>query len=109
VHAALASAEALQEQTKTVATLRLYEHRLSRQFERALKQLREIQAERSEREQHQLHNAAKLLEMHKEKRLPYNPAEDGFVFSNSEIETYILRNNRQDQAANAHYDRAHAT
>jgi len=109
VHAALATAESLREQTKALANLSMYEQRLSRQFEKALKQLREIQAERIEREQHQLRNASKLLEMHKEKGRPYNPAEDGFVFSNGEIETYIHRNNRQEQANDAHYYRASAT
>src|SRR5258708_40013651 len=36
-------------------------------------------------------DAAKILQMHKNKKIPYNPMDDGFVFSNDEIETYIRR------------------
>jgi hypothetical protein len=36
--------------------------------------------------------------VHKEDGLPYNPAEDGFVFSNEDIETYIHRSERLDDA-----------
>jgi hypothetical protein len=35
--------------------------------------------------------AASLLEMHKVKGIPYDPAQDGFVFSSDQIETFSLR------------------
>jgi hypothetical protein len=36
--------------------------------------------------------------MRKAENLPYQPADDGFVFSNSEIETFISREERRQQA-----------
>jgi hypothetical protein len=38
-----------------------------------------------------LKRVAALLEMHKVKGIPYDPAQDGFVFSNDQIEAYSLR------------------
>ena len=99
--AALAMALSLREQNRTFAALSMHGHRLSRQFERTLQQLREIQAARREIEQQQLIKAANLLEMHKEENLPYRPADDGFVFSNAEIETFLLRRRRQNRASDA--------
>ena len=71
--------------------LGLYSHRLSRQFHKTLDQLREIQAERLEAESRDLKRAAALLEMHKAKGIPYDPSNDGFVFSNDQIETFSQR------------------
>ena len=36
--------------------------------------------------------------MHKAKGVPYNPVDDGFVFSERDIETYIQREDRKNQA-----------
>jgi hypothetical protein len=96
--AALAMALAFREHTPAFSNISIYCQRLARQFERTLDQLRKIQDERHTRERYQLHDAAKLLKMHQEDGLPYNPAEDGFVFSTAEIETYIQRRDRLDQA-----------
>ncbi len=57
VHAPLAMAEALREQTRAFAALSLHGQRLSRQFEKALKQLRELQSERCAAENLQLRQA----------------------------------------------------
>jgi hypothetical protein len=104
VHAALATAASLREQARALSNLSMHEHRLSRQFERALNQLREIQSERREKEEKQLQKAAELLEMDQDAGLPYNPTEDGFVFSNDEIHTFIRRRDRRREAftADAH-------
>jgi len=102
-HAALAMAASIREQTRALANLSMHEHRLSRQFERALKQLREIQAERREKEKEQMENAARLLSLHQAEGLPYDPAEDGFVFSNDEIETSLRRTYRLQQANQAYF------
>lgn len=97
-HDALALAMAFREHHRALANISMYSQRYHRQFERTLTQLRQLQEERRATERTQLQNAANLLEMHKEDGLPYNPAEDGFVFSNDDIETYIHRNNRLDEA-----------
>jgi hypothetical protein len=103
VHAALAMAAAVREQTRALSNLSSHEHRLSRQFERTLKQLREIQAERRENDKDQLEKAARILLLHQAEGTPYNPEEDGFVFSNDEIETSIRRHNRIRKANHAYY------
>jgi hypothetical protein len=95
---ALAMARAFREHTRAFSQISMYSQRLARQFERTLELLLKIQDERRSRERHQLDAAADLLKMHKEDGLPYNPAEDGFVFSNEDIETYIHRNQRLDDA-----------
>jgi len=95
---ALAMALAFREHNRAFAQIGIYSQRLARQFERTLELLRKIQDERRSRERHQLFDAAKLFKMHKEDGLSYNPAEDGFVFSNEDIETYIHRNQRLDDA-----------
>jgi hypothetical protein len=106
-HAALAIATALAEQTKTLSTLSMHQNRVARTFERTLKQLREIQAERRAKEEWEMIRAARLYHLHtKENKVtgktePYNPAADGFVFTTAQIERYIYRDERDDQARRA--------
>ncbi len=98
VNTALAMAKAFREQSQAFANLTLYEHRLSVRHDKALKQLREMQEQRHRQELWVMPDAARLLKMHKAKGVPYNPVDDGFVFSEREIETYIQRENRKNQA-----------
>jgi len=95
---ALAQAQAFHHQSHTLANISIYEQRLARLFDRTLKQLREIQAERRELEAGQMIDAAQILQMHEEREVPYDPAQDGFVFSTAEIETFIWRRDRIDEA-----------
>jgi hypothetical protein len=76
---------------RALASLGLHSSRLSRQFQRTLATLREIQAERRQREERDLARAAALLEMHKHKGVPYDPAQDGFVFSKDQIAAHAHR------------------
>jgi hypothetical protein len=89
-----------------LATLGLHGSRLSRQFQKALDQLRDIQEERHHLERRQLNEAAELFIRHQRKGLPWDPAEffseqeahrrlvplcaikDGFVFSKERIERH---------------------
>jgi len=109
--AALAMAMAFRENNRAFANIGIYRQRLTRQFERTLVLLRQIQAQRRKNEQRQLDNASKILKMHQDKNpgrsSAYNPADDGFVFSNAEIETYINREERWQQA-NDHESSIHA-
>lgn len=98
VHTALAMAKAFREQSQAFANLALYEHRLSVRHDKALKQLRELQDERRRQELWVMPEAARLLKMHKAKGVPYNPLDDGFVFSERDIETYIQREARKNEA-----------
>jgi hypothetical protein len=76
---------------RALATLGLHYQRLSRQFQKALDKLREIQSERRHEEERDLKRAAALLELHKRKGVPFDPAEHGFVFSIDQIEACTQR------------------
>ena len=98
-HAALVTIEAMREETPSLAVLSLHTARLARYFEKTLKLLKETQSERRATEASQLADAAALYQMDQKQGLPYNPLEDGFVFSTSEIETFIRRRDRLKAAA----------
>ena len=74
-----------------LATLGLHYQRLSRQFQKTVDQLREIQADRVERERRDLKDAAALLELHKHNGIPWEPADHGFVFSKDRVEAFAQR------------------
>jgi hypothetical protein len=83
---------------RALATLGLHYTRLSRQFQKALDTLRDIQAERRLQQERDLKRAAALLELHKHKGIPYDPVQDGFVFSKDEIEAFSGRLKRLNQS-----------
>jgi hypothetical protein len=93
---------------RALATLGMHSQRLSRQFHRTLDQLRALQADRRTCEARELKQAAALLELHKHQGIPYDPAQDGFVFSNSEIEAHSRRLMRQNEAHHVAYIRFEA-
>ncbi len=74
-----------------LAALGLHSHRLSRQFQKTLDELRAIQSERRIEQECSLKRAAALLELHKHKGIPYDPSQDGFVFSRAEVEAFAQR------------------
>jgi hypothetical protein len=76
-----------------LATLGLHGSRLSRQFQKAVEQLRDIQEERHRLERRQLTEAAELFLRHQRKGLPWEPGDfssdqSGFVFSKEQIERH---------------------
>jgi len=93
---------------RTLAMLGLHGQRLSRQFQKTLDKLREIQADRNERRERDLKDATAISELHKHKGIPYDPAQDGFVFSASEIEAHSQRLMRQNEARRVAYFRFEA-
>jgi hypothetical protein len=99
--AALAMAAAFLEHARAFNILSAHSQRLSRTFERTLNLLRETQAERSHNEKRDLERAADLAEMNQLENLPYDPAKDGFVFSNEQIEEFIQRRDRDERAQEA--------
>ena len=86
----------------TLATLGLHGSRLSRQFQKAIEQLRDIQEERRRSERRQLTEAAELFLRHQRKGLSSEPAwvpsDDGFVFSKEQIERHARKLMRQNPA-----------
>jgi hypothetical protein len=89
-------------QAKALANLSMHSQRLSRQFERTVAQLRELQTTRRSQEQHQLDNLLDIIEMHEEKGETYNPSEDGFVFSPSQITQAIQARKRNRNLEETH-------
>jgi hypothetical protein len=98
---AMSIAAALESQSKALANLSMHSQRLSRQFERTVTQLRDLQQTRRAQEKKALNDLLDVLEMHEAKGEPYNPSEDGFVFSEQQINESIQARNRErliDQA-----------
>jgi hypothetical protein len=81
-----------QSQIPLLASLGLHGSRLSRQFQKALEQLRDIQEERRRLERRHLNEAAEVLIRHQRKGLPWDSEafsrEAGFVFSKEQIERH---------------------
>jgi len=83
---------------RALATLGLHYQRLSRQFQKTMDHLREIQSERRREEKRDLEHAAAILELHKRKGIPYDLAQDGFVFSKDQVEAFSQRLMRLNQS-----------
>jgi len=92
---------------RLIANLNLQGTRLSRQFEKALDKLREIQADRFECERRDLKDAAALLELYKHKGLSWQPSDHGFVFSKEQVERAAERMIRQNEARHVEHVRFH--
>src|SRR5260370_8007231 len=99
----MAMGKAYRDQSRMFANLGMHENRLLRERERVIKQLVELQAERRKQENYDLLRASRLLKLHKSKGVPYNPADDGFVFSTAEIKTYIPPHDRYEQPRNTRF------
>lgn len=109
VHASLNNAAAFRDDPKAFDKLSLYTNRLISQSERVLRQLKQLQAERKAHENSSMLDAVELYRYHKMKELPFDPRENGFVFSNDEIRAYIHRQKLAFRAENARkleYNRA---
>ena len=72
-----------------------------------MKQLRELQAERKTRKSSELNRALLLHDFFTMQDLPYNPTEDGFVYSTAEIQRESRLRERlwqAEQARKVHFD-----
>jgi hypothetical protein len=98
---ALADAKCFQAQANQFNLLSIYEQRINRNLQRNLNLLRELQDERKQQHQQQMEEAQLLAQVSLSNGLPYNPEEDGFVFSAAEINRAIDRNNRLKAARQA--------
>jgi len=79
----------------------LYEHRLSRSFHATLKQFLEIKSARRQQEEKDLQASASILGHLRSKKIAYDPAEDGFVFSLAEVDQWMRRRDNVDDADKA--------
>jgi hypothetical protein len=94
IHAAYTNAKTFRDNTKAFATLSIYEQRIHRGIEKATKQLEALQSARKERVDEEEVQALRLYDFHKMQNLPYDPAEDQFVYSRPEIEQLARRRDR---------------
>ena len=101
VRDALSIVAALESQSKALANLSMHSQRLSRQFERTVAQLRDLQKTRRVHEQHELDNLLDIMDMYEKKGETYNPTADGFVFSQAQIDDQIRARTRRYLAAEA--------
>jgi hypothetical protein len=101
VQATMAIAAALESQSKALMNLSLHSQRLSRQFERTITQLRDIQKTRQAAERSQLNDLVNIMEMHESKGKSYNPSSDGFVFTKEEIARAVQSRTRRNLSTQA--------
>ncbi len=105
VQAAYASARVFTVESKHLELLTLYEQRINRSLQKNLGLLQTLQATRKEQRRQEIADATKLLQLSEKKGLQYDPAKDGFVFSNDEIHAAVDRERRLDQASNTEFHR----
>jgi hypothetical protein len=99
---AMSIVAALESQSKALANLSMHSQRLSRQFERTVMQLRDLQKTRRAQEEHDLSDLLDIIEMHESKGEAYDPSADGFVFSESQITAAARTRNRENLASEAY-------
>src|SRR5580704_17725175 len=73
IHAAMTAARAFRNDSKSFVNLSIYEQRLHRSMKDSLRQLRELQTERRDREKTEMDNAIRLLKTQQMKGLPLEP------------------------------------
>ena len=105
VQDAMALVSALESQSKALSNLSMHSQRLSRQFERTVIQLREIQKTRQVQEKQEMSNLLDIIEMYEDKGEAYRSSDDGFVFSDQQIEAAIRARNRENLASAAYEHR----
>ena len=112
IHSAMTAARAFRDGSKAFVNLSIYEQRLHRSMKEALRQLKELQAERRERRKTEMDDAIRLRKAETMKGLPYDPAPDNFVYASAEIEREQHRRERLHLAKIAeqsHFDLARYT
>jgi hypothetical protein len=80
----------------------MHSQRLSRQFERTVTQLRALQEIRLAEERSDLHDLLNIMEMTESTGETYDPSEDGFVFSQPQIDAAIRARRRKRLALEAY-------
>jgi hypothetical protein len=98
---ALANAGTFQTQAAAFNLLSIYEQRINRNLQRNMKLLHELQTERKAQHDQAIEEARLLAQLNLMNGLPYEPEENGFVFSPAEINRAIDRDNRLNAAKQA--------
>src|SRR5579863_8971517 len=93
IHAAMTAARAFRDGSKAFVNLSIYEQRLHRSMKDALRQLKELQAERRERRKTEMDDAIRLLKTQQMK--------GEFVYASAEITTESARRDRLEDSLRA--------
>jgi hypothetical protein len=102
VRDAMSIVAALESQSKALSNLSMHSQRLSRQFERTVAQLRDLQKTRQTKERHDLNDLVDIIKMHQSTGETYDPSADGFIFSQTQINEAIRARNRERLALKAY-------
>jgi hypothetical protein len=92
---ALSIVSALESQSKALSNLSMHSQRLSRQFERTITQLRDLQKIRRIKEKSDLDKLIDIIQLYESKGKTYDPSADGFVFSQQQIDARIRAQNHE--------------
>lgn len=103
--AAFAAAKTFAAEAKQLQLLTLYEQRINRNLHKNLAAFQQLQAARKAQRQAEMEQAKKLHELSQVKGLQYDPARDGFVFSNDQISAAIDRDRRLERAQHLDFRR----
>ena len=105
VHAALTAATTYLENSRQLENLSRQENRLRRTLQQSTKLYHDLQDRRRERESREIGHALPIAKAHKMQDLPYDPAADGYVLSNTQLEQRINRDSHwQDADIARHVD-----
>jgi len=91
IHSAFTAAKTFRDNSQAFVNLSIYEQRITRHLKDAMKQLKELQAEREARDRQALDEAIILRKAHEVNSLPFDPGTHGFVYSTAEIDREIHR------------------
>jgi hypothetical protein len=92
---AMSIVAALESQSKALSNLSMHSQRLSRQFERTVTQLRDLQKIRRIKEKSDLDSLIDIIKLYESKGKAYDPSADGFVFSQQQIDARIRARNHE--------------
>ena len=98
LHTAVTAAWVFRDHAHAFELLTLYEQRIHRTYMKDVEHLRKLQEARKQQRELDLETARQLTQLNEMKKLPYNPAQDGFNFSNEEITRAIDFHYRSRQA-----------
>ena len=98
VHTALTAATTYLQHSKQLDNLSRQESRLRRGLIESMKLYREMQERRREQEKEEMAEALKISKTHKMQNLAHDPATDGFVLSNTQIDQRLTREAHSEQA-----------
>jgi hypothetical protein len=100
---ALDLADAFTREAKNLQLLTLYEQRINRNLQKNISALKTMQKERLDQRANDMEDAMLLLQDSEIRKVPYEPANDGFVFSKAEIVAEIDRERRLTRAENSNF------